>query len=71
MGDVFKIVLAIHDFFPQFDYRTFPGHGQTVVFHKTRKDFSPKINCLHKVSRLKYSDFQKQKDPDSNVFYVE
>ena len=25
MGDVFKVVFAIHDFFPQFSYATFGG----------------------------------------------
>lgn len=57
MGDVFKIVFAIHDFFPQFDFYTFPDHGQTVVFNKPRKEFCPKINSLSKISRLRYGDF--------------
>ncbi|MGD1713243.1 hypothetical protein [Dapis sp. BLCC M172] len=57
MGDVFKVVAAIHDFFPQFSFATFPDHGQTVVWNKWRKDFQPKWNSLETISRLEYLDF--------------
>jgi len=56
MGDVFKVVAAIHDFFPQFSFATFPDHGQTVVWKKWRTDFQPQWNSLEKISRLEYSD---------------
>lgn len=62
MGDVFKVVFAIHDFFPQFNYLTFPGHGQTVVWLETRKKFAPRWNSLGKISRFGYRDFQKFRD---------
>ncbi|MDJ0515293.1 MAG: glycosyltransferase 61 family protein [Trichodesmium sp. MO_231.B1] len=57
MGDVFKIVAAIHDFFPQYSFATFPDHGQTVVWNHPRTDFEPKWNSLETISRLEYSDF--------------
>ena len=57
MGDVFKIVAAIHDFFPQYSFATFPHHGQTVVWNYPRKDFQPLWNSLEIISRLEYADF--------------
>ncbi|MGH8002957.1 MAG: class I SAM-dependent methyltransferase [Brasilonema sp.] len=62
MGDVFKVVFAIHDFFPQFSYATFPGHGQTVVWLENRDNFTPTWNSLEKISRLGYRDFLKFRD---------
>ncbi len=59
MGDVFKVVAAIHDFFPQYSFATFPEHGQTVVWKKRRTDFEPKWNSLEIISRLQYADFVK------------
>jgi len=57
MGDVFKVVFAIHDFFPQFSYATFCGHGQTVVWQQSREQFSPTWNSLEKITRLSYWEF--------------
>ena len=62
MGDVFKVVYAIHDFFPQFSYATFPGHGQTVLWKQPRKDFRPFLNNLEKISRLDFTQFVASKD---------
>ena len=67
MGDVFKVVLAIHDFFPQFSYVTFFGHGQTVIWRKTRENFNPTWNSLQKISKMCYSDFLKVKDSHLNL----
>ena len=50
-GDVYKCIFAIHDFFPNFSFRTFePGHGrpQTVVVNRPRPDFAPRFNDLEK-----------------------
>lgn len=63
MGDIYKVVFAIHDFFPQFNYATFPNHGQTVVWYETRQDFSPTWNSLEKINRLGYDDFLEFVDP--------
>ncbi len=58
MGDVFKTVCAIHDFFPQFSFATFNnGHGQTVIWQKTRDHFKPKWNSLSAISELGFLDF--------------
>ncbi|NES92529.1 class I SAM-dependent methyltransferase [Okeania hirsuta] len=74
MGDVFKIVAAIHDFFPQFSFATFPHHGQTVVWNQWRKDFQPLWNSLETISRLEYLDFVKlqetffKREPYEHIF---
>jgi hypothetical protein len=62
MGDVFKVVFAIHDFFPQFNYATFPNHGQTALWYETRQDFMPVWDSLEKINRLGYDDFLEYKD---------
>lgn len=68
MGDVFKAVYAIHDFFPQFNYATFNnGHGQTVVWRETRTDFKPHWNCLSAITNLTYLDFLDTKEAMMNL----
>lgn len=63
MGDVYKVVFAIHDFFPQYQYATFSsGHGQTALWHSTRKGFSAHWNSLEIISRLGYGDFLLARD---------
>lgn len=69
MGDVFKLVFVIHDFFPQFSYATFPKHGQTAIWFEPRINFTPTWNSLEKISRFKYRDFLKFKD--SHLFISE
>lgn len=55
-GDVFKVVFAIHDFFPMLSYVTIntAGNPQTVVWKKAREEFSPFCNNLESISRLSY-----------------
>ena len=67
MGDVFKTVFAIHDFFPQFNYATFNGHGQTVVWRQSRKHFLPTWDSLAKISRLSYWKFLKIRKTHLNI----
>ncbi|NEP88203.1 MAG: class I SAM-dependent methyltransferase [Okeania sp. SIO2C2] len=62
MGDVFKVVPAIHDFFPQFSFATFPDHGQTVIWNQWRENFQPLWNSLESISRLDYLDFVEQQE---------
>ena len=63
-GDVFKVLFAIHDFFPNLSYRTIVGRGnpQTVVIRRPRKEFRPKFGDLEKISRLTYYDFVEHRD---------
>ena len=63
-GDVFKLVFAIHDFFPNLSYRTISdgGNPQTVVVRRARKDFRPRLGDLEKISRLTYYDFIENRD---------
>jgi len=57
-GDVFKIVPALHDFFPTLTYATVVGSGnpQTIVWYQPRHNFAPKFNSLEAVSRLSFFD---------------
>lgn len=63
MGDVYKIVPFVHDFLPMYSYLTFPSHGQTVLFRKSR-DVSNAIRFsgLEEISRLSFVEFLKLKD---------
>ena len=63
-GDVFKLVFAIHDFFPNLSYRTIIGRGnpQTVVIRRPRPDFAPAFRDLERISRMSYYDFVAHRD---------
>ncbi len=63
-GDVCKVVMAIHDFFPNLDYRTIMGAGnpQTAVIRRPRADFKPRWNDLEAISRLDYAGFLANMD---------
>jgi hypothetical protein len=63
-GDVFKTVFALHDFFPNFDYRTLIGGGrpQTMVIRRPRSGFAPRWNNLELISRAGYTDFIQNRD---------
>lgn len=67
-GDVFKIVPAIHDFIPVFDYATIvrSGNPQTLVWFANRNDFKPRWNNLEAISRLGYFDIE----PSLEVFNI-
>ena len=67
MGDVFKVVFAIHDFFPQYSYATYSGHGQTVVWRETRRPFAAKWDSFDAIGALTYRDFVQLKDPHMAV----
>ena len=60
MGDVFKTVAFINDFFPQFSYATFPGHGQTVVWRQSREDFKPRWNSLEAIERMNFAEYAER-----------
>lgn len=62
MGDVCKVVIAIKEFMPGWSYVTFPGHGQTALVRRGRKDFSTSINSLEAISRLSYINFLTLRD---------
>lgn len=63
-GDIFKVILALHDFFPLFDFRTITDRGnpQTLVTRSSRADFKPRWNSLEAISRLGYTDFLQLRD---------
>lgn len=63
-GDVYKVVFALHDFFPMFSYVTITGSGnpQAVVWRAPRRDFSPLLNSLEAIERLTYFDLLNRLD---------
>jgi len=63
-GDVYKMVLALHDFFPALSYATITdgGNPQTLVWREPRADFAPRYDNLEKVSRTGYFDLSALRD---------
>ena len=63
-GDVYKLLFAIHDLFPNLSYRTVLGSGnpQTVVIRRPRPDFAPRFGGLEAIARLSYYDFLEAED---------
>jgi hypothetical protein len=59
-GDVYKVVFAIHDFFPMYNFRTITGSGnpQTLVWREPRREFKPVYNNLEAISRMGYFDMK-------------
>jgi hypothetical protein len=55
-GDVYKLIVYIHDFLPMLSYMTFMsgGNPQTVVWREPRPRVEPVCGNLEKVSRLDY-----------------
>lgn len=62
-GDVYKVVVALHDFFPSLSYCTVVdgGNAQTVVTRAGRRSFKPLLNSLELVSRLDYFAFLRMR----------
>ena len=58
-GDVYKLVFAIHDFFPTLSYATIDrAKGQTLVWREPRRDFKPLTNSHEAISRMTWQDMQ-------------
>lgn len=59
-GDVFKVVFALHDFHPTYNYRTIGGSGnpQTLVWKSNQGWRKPIFNSFERISRLSYFDLQ-------------
>ena len=60
-GDIFKMVFAIHDFFPRLSYVTIgtEGNPQTLVWHEPRTDFRPLLNSFEAVSRMSWFEMRR------------
>jgi hypothetical protein len=63
-GDVFKTIFAIHDFFPNFSYKTInsKGNPQAGLVRRPRSSFKPFYNSLEAISRMSYDDFLHNRD---------
>lgn len=58
-GDVFKVVLALHDFFPALSFCTIAtgGNPQTLVWRQPRKGFKPRFGTFEAIGRADYFTF--------------
>jgi hypothetical protein len=58
-GDVYKVVMFIHDYLPSFNYATIKENGnpQTLVWKERRKEFLPLFSTLKKITDMDYFDF--------------
>lgn len=62
-GDVYKVIFALHDFFPAFSYCTIATGGNPQTFawmEKTSR--TPKFNDLERISRMDYFEFTRHID---------
>ncbi|RAZ80292.1 class I SAM-dependent methyltransferase [Mesorhizobium atlanticum] len=63
-GDIYKMIYAIHDFFPRLSYLTVSDNGnpQTFVWREPRRYFSPRLGSLEAISRMTWFDLQGNMD---------
>jgi hypothetical protein len=63
-GDVYKVVFAIHDYFPMYSYVTLGGRGnpQAIVWKAPRIDFTPIFDSMEAIERLSYFDLLKREE---------
>lgn len=63
-GDIYKMIYAVHDFFPGLSYLTVStqGNPQTFVWREPRSYFLPRFNSLETISRMTWFDFQENMD---------
>lgn len=63
-GDVFKVIFAVHDFFPNISYKTIStgGNPQTVLLKRARTSFKPLYNDFEKISQMSYYDFYENQE---------
>lgn len=63
-GDTYKVVFAMHDFHPSWDYRTIvgSGNGQTLVWRSSAGPRSPVFDSMEAISRLSYFDAMDRMD---------
>lgn len=62
-GDTYKVVMAIHDFFPAYSYATVmdDGNPQTVVWRENRVN-TPAFPDMEAISRMDYFGFRDRLD---------
>ena len=59
-GDVYKTLLAIHDFFPNYSYVTTEnmGNPQSFIWMEQRRDFTPRFQSMEAIARLSWFELQ-------------
>lgn len=69
MGDVFRLVYFIRDYFPQYSYATLAdNHGQTIVW-RAQRTASAKPRSVEAVARLEFADVMLHRD-ELNIAYL-
>jgi len=60
-GDVYKLLFAIHDFFPVLSFVSFSNRGnrQTLLWKTPRQTFTPILGSLERIERLGYFELMK------------
>ena len=63
-GDVYKVVMFVHDFIPSLSYCTISsgGNPQTVLWKEPRMDFEPVFRSIEEVERMNFFDLLKQEN---------
>lgn len=79
-GDVYKVVFAIHDFFPRLTYVTLglPGRPQTLLWNYPRRSFRPLFESMEKIEKLTWSEmaerdaiFNAKSEDEGYAFFCE
>jgi hypothetical protein len=60
--NLYKIIFAVHDFFPTMSYCTIASdrNAQTVVWYQPRLDFKPLFNSMETISRLSWVEMRSR-----------
>ena len=63
-GDIYKVMFAIHDFFPDFDYVSInsDGNGQALVWRAPRGAVEPVLGSMEAIDRLDYAGMLERQD---------
>jgi len=76
-SDVYKLLFAIHDFFPLLDFVSFGsrGNAQTLIWKAPRAQFAPLFGSLEAIERLGYVELLKRKailnlKPENEAFDI-
>lgn len=65
MGDVFKLIVFIHFYYPQYTCLTTEGHGQTVIIPLKRDPIDKPSPDVEEIGRMDYLDLLLMK---KNIF---
>jgi capsular polysaccharide biosynthesis protein len=63
-GQVYQLILALHDFFPMMNYFTMSegNNHQTIVWFEPRQQFKPRFNSFETIAKATYTDYLAHQD---------